>query len=51
MILFARVYLLFIKQASVGEDGVLVSSSPSIYIKDFMEKPQFVRMWIREVGR
>ena len=49
--IFASVYLLFIQQASIGEDGVLVSSSPSIYIKGSKEKPKFIRMWIRETAR
>jgi len=36
--------------ASIGEDGVLVSATPSIYIKGKKEKPHFIRMWVREIS-
>jgi len=41
-------YLTTEKTASIGEDGVLVSATSSIYIKGSNEKPKFVRMWVRE---
>ena len=35
----------------MGEDGVLVSSTSSIYIKSVKEKPSFIRIWVREISR
>ena len=47
----AIVLLILISKASIGEDGVLVSATPSIYIKEKKEKPNFIRMWMREISR